>query len=270
MKCDELPATGEFGDSPILSGGDASRSSAATGCLKSAAGDRAAGPRRSTLTAERRQTVGELESRAGLIHVAAWISPACYAALAQSLGRHAISLSLQPASPNVRRLEELKLPPGAVAIVEPECLSPDTGCQLVDRLKSAHVGLIAIGSWEGPELGQILRGPFDAVISPTARAVDVAAAIWSVAAYLDGVTNLTNRIGLLERELEGNKWIDQARTVLAGQLQISESEALRRLQHQSRETGKAMAVLARQVLDAAALFNRIATTGSQSGKFVRR
>lgn len=61
---------------------------------------------------------------------------------------------------------------------------------------------------------------------------------------------LRDEVGALERKLEERKLIERAKGVLMEKLNLSEPEAMKRLQKQARDTRRPMADLARSILDA--------------------
>lgn len=61
---------------------------------------------------------------------------------------------------------------------------------------------------------------------------------------------LRDEVGTLERKLEERKLVERAKGVLMQKLNLSEPEAMKRLQKQARDTRRPMAELARSILDA--------------------
>ena len=60
---------------------------------------------------------------------------------------------------------------------------------------------------------------------------------------------LSNKVQMLERKLEERKLIERAKGLLMTKLQLSEPEAMKRLQKQARDTRRPMVELARSILD---------------------
>jgi len=103
---------------------------------------------------------------------------------------------------------------------------------------------------DGYGFSKLLQSGVDAVVPKSCGPAGIAAALWSTHHQKSRVRALETELGTLRVRVKERKTIDQAKSIIAKQMGISEAQSLRRLRHQARNQRCSMYELSKSLIEA--------------------
>lgn len=135
------------------------------------------------------------------------------------------------------------------ALLDLEGFDADQRATLIATCKDQGVAAVVVTTGgSNPAPVQSLDEGADAVVPRESGPAEVACALWSASRQAAACRQLRRRVETLEQKLESRRLIEQAKSIIAEVLRISEADALRHLRKEARDRRRPMQELARIVI----------------------